>query len=199
MRWISFRYFSDLLITTAVIFGLYILVYAFVWAVITPLQHAVLPDITPYASLLFLPHGIRVFATSLLGGRAIPGLVLGELAGNSIFWVYDGLIALLAVSLVGGAITFIVFEFLKAARVNAFYLHISAEPPPLHSFLLAGVLASAANGFLSVAIMEETLSVGNVTSVLAALMTGDVTGLLAMMMIARGVMPMVIRRLAGDD
>ena len=55
----------------------------------------------------------------------------------------------------------------------------------------AAVLASAANAFLVTSIMEGTIRIGHVTSVLAAYMTGDITGLLMVMMAAKYVLPLV--------
>jgi hypothetical protein len=177
--------------TTAILCGIYFATYALVWAVITPVQDSMLPEITRFASLLFLPHGIRVLATSLLGGKAVPGLVLGELAGNYFLWGLHDPALLVLTSLFSGSITWVVFEGLLALRINAFYLHIADAPPPFHTLLLAGILSSAANAFLSTALNEPDVSAGHVMSVLAAFMTGDITGLLAVMLAARHVVPLL--------
>lgn len=198
MKWISSRQIGDFATTTLVIFGLYSLAYFLVWAVITPVQNAVIPEITKYASLLFLPHGIRVFATSLVGGRSIPGLLFAELVGNYIFWDLYGL-PLIFVSVASGTITFIMFEVLRATKVNAYYLQVTSEPPRLHTFILAGILTSAANAFLVTTILEGGMTFGQVTSVLAAFMTGDVTGLFGIMMIAKMVMPIIAARMNRVD
>lgn len=199
MKPISARQIADLATTTLVIFGLYFLAYFLVWAVITPVQNAVIPDITRYASLLFLPHGIRVFATSLVGARSIPGLLIAEFVGNYIFWDLQGMLPLLVVSTASGTVTYLVFQVLKAAGANAYYLPETSRPPPLQTFMLAGILASAANGFLVTTIMEGGMSTGHVTSVLAAFMTGDVTGLIAVIMIAKLVMPIIMARMQRHD
>lgn len=193
------RQISDLITTTLVIFGLYFLAYFLVWAVVTPVQDAIIPEITKYASLLFLPHGIRVFATSLVGRRSVPGLVLAEFVGNYIFWDVRGWIPLLVVSMASGTVTYAVFEALKAAKVNAYYLQVTAEPPPFHTFMLAGVLASAANAFLVTTIMEGGMTIGEVMKVLTAFMTGDITGLLAVIMIARFVMPIITAQMQKGE
>ena len=164
------------------------------WAVITPLQHALIPEVTAYASLLFLPHGIRVLATSLVGAMAIPGMILAELLGNYWFWGIDSAGPLIVVSVASGTATWLVFEGLRQVRVNAYYINVTSEPPPFHILLLAGILASATNAFLVTAIMEGGMTVGHVTSILAAYMTGDITGLLAIMIAAKYVMPLVSRR-----
>jgi len=199
MKRINARQVADLATTTLVIFGLYFLAYFLVWAVITPVQNALIPDITRYASLLFLPHGIRVFATSMVGARSIPGSIIAELVGNYIFWDVQGVIPLLVVSTVSGTVTYLVFEALKVAGANAYYLPETSRPPPLQTLMLAGILASAANGFLVTTIMEGGMSTGHVTSVLAAFMTGDVTGLIAVIMIAKLVMPIIMARMQRND
>lgn len=184
---------KDFTATTAIVFCIYLFSYFLVWAIITPAQEALIPEVTKYASLLFLPHGIRVFATSLVGGKSVPGMVLAEFVGNYCFWGIDAIGPLVVVSVASGTVTWLVFECLKAVRVNAYYLSVTLEPPPFHTLMLAGVLASAANAFFVTAIMEGSMTVGHVTSILAAYMTGDITGLLAVMMAARHIMPLVNR------
>ena len=68
--------------------------------------------------------------------------------------------------------------------IVAMLLHFAA-------LLLAGILSSAANAFLVTAVSEPVMTAGHVTSVLAAYMTGDVTGLLAVMLMARHVLPLL--------
>lgn len=173
--------------------GLYFLAYLAVWAAVTPLQQALLPAITSFASLLFLPHGIRVFATSLIGGKSVPGLVLGEVAGNYLLWGLHDPVQLIVLSLISGSVTWLVFEGLLALRVNAFYLRVTDEPPSFHTLMLAGILSSAANAFLCTALSEHEMGAGLVTSILAAYMTGDVTGLLGVMLAARYLWPLLAR------
>ena len=184
---------KDLTFTTGGIFLLYLFAYSLVFAAITPLQEQVMPEITKFASLLFLPHGIRVLGTSLLGVRAVPGLVLAELTGNYLFWGMTQLDTLLFSALISGSITWIVFEGLRSLRVNAFYLQLSEQAPAFHALLLAGLLASAANAFLLTSLIESKLDVGQVTMLIAAYMTGDITGLFAVLLAVRVVMPTVTR------
>lgn len=188
---------KDLALTTGGLFLIYLFAYFVVFAIVTPLQDQVIPEITRFASLLFLPHGVRVLGTSLLGGRAVPGLVLAELAGNYLFWGITQPDTLLLSALISGSITWIVFEGLRSLRVNAFYLQLSEEPPAFHALLLAGLLASAANAFLLTSLIEGSLSAGHVTMLIAAYMTGDITGLFAVLLAVRYLMP-AITRLFGN-
>lgn len=193
LRFFTAWQIRDLAVTTAVVSVIYMIAYFIVWAVITPVQQELLPEITKFASLLFLPHGVRVLATSLLGAKSVPGLVLGELAGNYFLWGLHDPVTLLLASLSAGCVTWVVFEGLLALRVNAFYLRVTEEPPPFHTLMLAGILASAANAFLLASLLEVDLSAGHVTSILAAYMTGDITGLLGVMLAARYISPVLSR------
>lgn len=172
---------------------LYLFAYFLVFAVITPLQAQVMPEITQFASLLFLPHGIRVLGTSLLGGRAVPGLMLAELAGNYLFWGLTEPETLLLSALISGSITWIVFEGLRSLRVNAFYLQLTEQAPAFHALLLAGLLASAANAYLLTSLLEGSTNAGHVTMLIAAYMTGDITGLFAVLLAVRYLMPAITR------
>lgn len=44
---------------------------------ITPLQSHFLPEVTIFASFLYLPRGVRVLATWAYGWRSVPALLLG--------------------------------------------------------------------------------------------------------------------------
>ena len=190
MTGLTARQIADLVTTTLVIFGLYILAYFLVWAVITPVQEALIPEITRYASLLFLPHGIRVLSASLLGARSVPAMIIGELAGNYLFAGVTDPTLLVMSALVAGTVTWVVFEGLRALDLSPFYEHVTDEPPAFHTLLLAGILAAAANAFFLSSLMEDhSMTGGHVTTMIAALMTGDVTGMLAVVAIAHYLMP----------
>jgi len=179
----------DFALTTLGLFGLSLLSYFLVWAVVMPVQRQVAPSISAFACLLFLPHGVRVFATSLLGARAVPGLVLAGLAGGYLFWGLRDPGALILAAMISGVTTWAVFEGLRSLQFNAFYINVTDEPPAFQTLLLAGIIAAAANAFLLVSMVEGQVSAGRVTTLLAAYVTGDVTGLLAVMLVA----PLLVR------
>lgn len=174
----------DFAVTTLGLFCLFLFAYFLVWSVVMPVQRAVFPGISPFACLLFLPHGIRVFAISLLGVRAVPGLVLGALAGGYLFWGLRDPETLILAALIGGMTTWAVFEGLRSLQFNAFYINVTDEPPPFQTLLLAGIIAAAANAFMLASMVEGQVSAGQVTTLLAAYVTGDVTGLLVVMLLA---------------
>ena len=178
----------DFAATTAILFAIYPASYILVAVVIAPAQAALLPGISAFASLLFLPHGVRVLAASLLGVKSIPAVVLGELAGNYLFWPPTDPVTLVMSALIAGSVTWVVFEALRALDVNAFYRHLTDEPPSFHTLLLAGIIASAANAFLLTSLVAGNMDGSKVLTLMAAFVLGDVTGLLAMVALAHYMM-----------
>lgn len=174
--------------TTAVLFAIYLASYIVVSVVIGPLQDRLLPEVSQFASLLFLPHGVRVLSASLLGVRSVPAMILGELAGNYLFWNVTDPVTLAMSALIGGTVTWVVFEGLRALDVDAFYRHATDEPPSFHTLLLAGIAASAANAFLLTSLVESHVAGAHATTLIAAYMTGDITGMLAMVALAHYMM-----------
>jgi len=49
---------------------------------VVPIQSYFLPEITTFAALVYLPHGVRVLAPWLLGWAAIPALMMGALLSH---------------------------------------------------------------------------------------------------------------------
>lgn len=169
---------------------IYFFAYFIVWAFVSPLQKSVFPGLTPFASLLFLPHGIRVLATSLMSRQAVPGLIAAELAGNYVFWSVTDSTTLLLVSVVSGSVTWLSFEGLRKLGIDAFYLRATAEPPPFQTLLMAAIASSVLNAFLLTSILEGPVAQKSATLVLAAIVTGDVTGFLMIVMIAKSILPL---------
>lgn len=169
---------------TAIIFAIYLAAAAISFFVFNPLQTMLLPEISAYASLVFLPHGVRVFATTVLRARAIPGLFLGALVSNYMIWGITEPVLLLLLSGSSAVVCWVVFEGLYALRINAYYLSANAQVPPLHTILLAGIFCSFLNSFVLTTILESTRSIAHITLTMAALAVGDMVGLMVSWVIA---------------
>ena len=50
----------------------YVFCHGLTSLVVTPVQSILLPEITMFASLIYLPHGVRVLASWASGWKAIP-------------------------------------------------------------------------------------------------------------------------------
>lgn len=176
---------QTLILSSFIVCGLYFLAYFLVWAFVTPLQEDLLPTVTEYASFFYLPHGVRVIATAVMGPRAIPSLFLAELGGNYLFWGMTDPLLLLSVSVVGGVITWAAFRGLYSFGINSYYLNSIEKMPRLHTLLFAGLVASVLNGFVLTAILERDMFIGEVTQVMAAYIVGDMTGLLLVILLLK--------------
>lgn len=191
MKWIFSRHIPDALGVAVSVFAVYLLSYFAVWAAVSPVQLKVFPSLTPIASLLFLPHGVRVLATSVLSGRAVPGIAAAEFAACYLFWGLTDPLTLVLLSTASGGVTWLTFEGLRRLGIDAFYLKAAAEPPPLRTLLLAAIAAAIASAFLLTSILEGHIPREHVTVVLAAFVTGDVTGFLAVILIAKSIFPLL--------
>jgi hypothetical protein len=194
MKWILSRHISEAVGVAISVFGVYLFAYLLVWAIVSPVQHAILPGLTPLASLLFLPHGVRVLATALLGRHALPGLVGAELAGNYVFWGLSDPVTLFLLSAVSGSATWFAFEGLRRLGIDAFYPSAYARPPPFNALLLAAIAAAVINAFAITAILEGPGVEQQVTLMLAAIVTGDMTGFLMTVIIAKSALSLFTRK-----
>lgn len=76
---------------TMVVTMAYLVAFCVTFKCVLPVQNSFFPEFSSHASLLFLPHGVRVLAAWLLGWRSVialaPGVVFAfwYLAGNAAF------------------------------------------------------------------------------------------------------------------
>lgn len=168
-----------------IVFDVYLIAYFLVWAMVTPLQQVLLPTVTDFASFFYLPHGVRVIATVVMGPRAIPALFLAEVGGNYLFWGLSDPMLLLTVSAVGALIAWVAFEGLSLVGINPYYLNSVDKMPSFTVLLLAGFVASVLNGFALTAILEQGMQIGEVTHVMATFVLGDMTGFLVMILLIK--------------
>ena len=169
----------------AVIFVLGDLASAYVF---NPIQAVFFPQLTELASLLFLPHGIRVLATVLLGLRAAPGLVVGT--AFVLFYVYGvrDVQLLIGISLISGCVPWITLRGLRSLGIDAFYLKVKDGMPAFETILIAGIICSVANGFLTTSMLESSGTITHVSLTIAAYTVGDTTGLIASWLLANAIL-----------
>ena len=99
--------------------AVYVLSFAVTAAVLDPLQAMAVPSLDGAASLVFLPHGVRVLAAWLWGWRAIPALLPGALATHLWLQGIGGIVTADILALIAGVVAApAVFEALKAAGLD---------------------------------------------------------------------------------
>jgi hypothetical protein len=158
--------------------GLYVLQVSF----ILPLEHAHFGNLTKYASLLFLPHAVRVIAAWLLGPKAILALFPASLISINIYEpIIDRELSFYIYSLFSSASAVIAFELLKLMKMD---IYPNGEKiSSWRNVLFAGFLASLFNALSSVYFREVVLNNEELFELIFRFIIGDVLGLLVSMFV----------------
>lgn len=153
----------------------YVLAFFITFAGLMPIQNMFFPDFHSSASLLFLPHGVRVLSAWLLGWRSIPALLPGVfftyyyIAGENAFM----LSRLMGISIAVLVAPIVFYLFAKLA--------MDARSRPGHSpcwpcVMGQGVVAAIVGGILT------NIAFGSPPLDYFAFFIGDVAGLFFLMM-----------------
>lgn len=163
----------------------YVLCHGLTAFVITPVQSVVLPEITVFASLVYLPHGVRVLATWAYGWKAVPALIAGVSLSAWLFSPSEDLNflepALIQGILIGATSAFIAFEITRLFGLN-FYFG-GARSLHWRGMIAVGALSSLINSIGQTLIYSRLLDLENVLPVWASYMIGDLVGLILCMVI----------------
>ncbi|WP_417743684.1 hypothetical protein [Salipiger sp.] len=159
----------------------YILAHGLTTVMITPVQARLLPEVTSFASLLYLPHGVRVLATWLLGRAAIPALCVGAFLSECIFadaGIGSASEPIVLISILIGAVAApAAFELMRAFGFNLY----ANERLRVHWkwLLLVGMLASVINSVGQSLVFSGVILSNWSAVVLVAYAVGDLFGLIA--------------------
>ena len=157
----------------------YVLAHGLTAGLVTPLQSLVLPEITTFASLLYLPHGVRVLSAWLLGRCAFVPLSVGAFLSEALFTPADLASAtdpVILVSIaVGAAAAPAAFEILRLFGHRLY----AGRPLRIHwsQLLWVGVLASVINSVGQSIVFSESILPEFSMTVVMAYAVGDLTGL----------------------
>lgn len=161
----------ETLLGSAAYLGAFLLTFE----VLMPLQNAFFPEYPSRASLLFLPHGVRVLSAWLMGWRAIPALLPGIFL---VFLYVGGTDAFeasrLAAIVIAATVAPLTFYALKSLGLDLFP---SADRSPCWPCIMGvGIITS----FLVSALTN--LAFGSATVEYFAYLIGDVAGLFFLML-----------------
>ncbi len=154
----------------------YLAAFFTTFEILTPIQNVFFVEFQSHASLLFLPHGVRVLSAWLLGWRSVvalaPGvfLVFFYVAGTGVFAPSRIIAILIAITI--PAATFHAFQLLK--------WDLSAQPnqkPCWPCIMAAGVVISVLTSLLT------NFAFGSAPTDYAAYLIGDIVGLFFLMLI----------------
>jgi len=150
---------------------------------ISPIQNIFLPDVTDYASLVFLPHGVRVLAVLFFGWRAILPLFAGHLISDYLFQGTEAVDIemswLIAAYLIGSMSAFLAFEIF---RLSGNDLYVTDKlMPNWKQVILVGALASIINSIGQVFIYSSSMDASTYALVSMMYAAGDLVGLVVSM------------------
>ncbi len=169
----------SLVVNIAVVALAYILAHGLTAHLVTPLQSRLLPDVTAFASLVYLPHGVRVLSTWLIGRIAFFPLCLGAFLSEALFTPAEVSVAtdpvILVSIMVGAASALLAFEAMRVAGRRLY----ATEHRCLHWkwLLLVGALASVINSLGQSLVFSGEVLPDHSVAVLAAYAVGDLFGL----------------------
>lgn len=161
----------------------YIVCHGATALIVTPIQEHFISQVTVFASLMYLPHGVRVLATWLLGWKAIVPLFLGSYISNLLFTpVYVRAITdpVVLQSIAVGAVS----AFFGFALVKLFWRDTKAGKRRKMDWkwlLVVGAVASVFNSVGQSIIYSGLIVPKEAFSVFATYAAGDLIGLLVTM------------------
>lgn len=165
-KWASETFFASLA---------YVVVSILTFEVLMPLQNVFFPEYPSRASLLFLPHGVRVLTAWLLGWRAIfallPGvfLVFAYLGGSDVF--LPSRLMAIAIAVTTAPTIFYLLKWM------GWDLFPRSDRQPCWSCIMGvGVITSILMSGLT------NLAFGSATAEYVAFLIGDISGLFFLML-----------------
>ncbi|OED50618.1 hypothetical protein AB838_01535 [Rhodobacteraceae bacterium (ex Bugula neritina AB1)] len=168
----------------AVITAVYVVCHGLTAWVVTPVQAIFLPEITVFASLIYLPHGVRVLAVWLLGWRAVLPLATGAFLSELMFTdasVRQLMEPVLLQSIAVGALSALAaFEIVKRVGWNLYAGR--SRRISWTSLLTVGALASLINSAGQSAVFSGLIFPGDQLPVMAVYAAGDLIGLAVCML-----------------
>ncbi|KIC30201.1 hypothetical protein [Leisingera sp. ANG-S5] len=168
----------------AVITAAYVICHGLTAWVVTPVQGLFLPEVTVFASLVYLPHGVRVLAVWLLGWRAVLPLAAGAFLSELIFTdagVRQVMESVLLQSIAVSAVS--AFAAFEIARMFGWNLYAGQQRRIAWSSLLAvGALASLINSSGQSVVFSGLIFPGDQLPVMAVYAAGDLIGLAVCML-----------------
>jgi len=167
----------------AVVFVAYVAMAAFQKYAIYPVEAKLLPLYSQYASLMYLPHAVRVLATTIYGSKTFFVLLPAILFETFLFYpMTDGLLSLttLSIAIIGAVcapVAFILIKLIGGALVPGFDAARAAFN--WRYVFVGGIIASAINSIGLTAFFFDLSDFAAASLAMARFFLGDSIGLLA--------------------
>ncbi len=182
--WISkFQYIVTDARNFLLVVAVYVLCHGLTALLVTPVQNFFAPDVTVFASLIYLPHGVRVLATWLLGWKTFFPLFAGGYLAELLFtpaeiltFTEPMLFWSVAVSAVAAYAGFVIMKFLGR--------NLYADRNRIMNWkwlIVVGTIASVLNSVGQIIVFSGLIVPDDLFAVLATYAIGDLVGLVVSM------------------
>ena len=170
---------DHLIALTIVTLALIISVQAVV-EIIDPFQSMFFPEITPFATLLFLPHGVRVITTWLYGVWSIPYLFFATIISDLLVRGSANPSTIFITAIV----CYASFQLFKFCGLDMYKLKGIKITNLWRSLLLVAFVSSVFNSLLHNIVLQSQILPENALHTMLSYMVGDVLGTLMLFLIA---------------
>jgi len=163
------------IVTGSIIVFAYAAAFVTVNSIIFPIQVLALPDIAPYAALIFLPHGVRVIATWIYREKAIIPLLVAHIIMYRLFYWHSDTTAENMVAVLSGSFcAFIALQLFNFSRIDVSLSNIDISH--WRTLILLGFVASVFNALGNTLALGATMGNELHLSVLTTFLIGDTLG-----------------------
>ncbi len=164
--------------------GLYGTAFIASQSIIVPLQATLIPSISGFACLVFLPHGVRVIMAWLYGWRSLIPMTIAHFAVGYIFFDPAELLVrhYLLAALIGGSVAIWACEILRLSGYPIF----AKEGPDMNwrKLIVIGFIASILNSVGNTLNYQSFISADHHLEVILAYLLGDTLGVVAALALA---------------
>ena len=161
-------------------FVAYLLTYALHAQIIVPLESLATGTLASFASLLFLPHAVRVLSVWMLGPKALIGLLPAHLLVDVVRALttdrelFDAAVILAPV--VASCSAVLAFELLKVANINLYVKYLK-HALSWRVMMLIGAVASVFNSIGLTLVYQGHIDQASMYKMMTNYLIGDVLGL----------------------
>ena len=157
----------------------FIISTSIVEAVIHPIQNMYMPIITPFAALIYLPHGVRIITAWLYGAWSIPYIFFGTLIADLLIRGTANPETILITALV----CYASFELFKWMGLDMYKMKNVKSTHLWRSLMMVTLLSSVLSSILHNMVLQSQILPENALQTMLAYMVGDVFGTLVLFLI----------------
>jgi hypothetical protein len=158
---------------------IYVSMFWLCFNVIFPIEYYFLGESSAIASLIFLPHAVRVLSSWLLGPKALFALIPAEIITHTIWGLEYTSYQSYLIPIFSASSAVLAFESL---RIMGYRIYPSQyHKPNWIGVIVAGVLASIFNSLSGAYLKSEAFAKEDFIEIIARYIIGDTTGLILSM------------------